>query len=68
MVDIPTLIRRVDKHAARTGRTVGGISKYIFDDVRTVDQLRNGSRAITLRRLDRASEKMSELERKAVDA
>lgn len=54
MVDIPLLVRQADAYAKRQGRTSGGVSKALFDDVRTLDLLRAGSKDITVSRLERA--------------
>lgn len=55
MVDIPLLVRRADEYREATGRTSGGVSKALFDDVRTLDQLRDPDfKDITLSRLERA--------------
>ena len=53
MVDISLLVRQADAYAKRSGRTSGGVSKAIFDDVRTLDLLREGGRDITISRLER---------------
>lgn len=54
MVDIPLLVRQADAYATRSGRTSGGVSKALFDDTRTLDLLRDGSKDITVSRLERA--------------
>lgn len=61
MVDIPLLIRRADAYANKAGRTSGGVSKLIFDDVRTLDLLRGGSKDITLSRLERGWQRLNGL-------
>lgn len=62
MIDVSKFLRRADRVTKRTGRTPGGISKILFDDVRTLDYLREGGRAIQLNRLERAEARLSELE------
>ncbi len=67
MVDIPSLLRRADTYAQATGRSIGGVSKAIFDDVRTLGLLKDGSKAITLERLENADNRLATLERTAME-
>lgn len=62
MVNIPALVARADAYAKRTKRSSGGVSKAIFDDVRTLDMLRDGATNITIGRLERAEGRMADLE------
>lgn len=62
MVDIPLLVRRADAYAKATQRSRGGVSKALFDDVRTLDLLRKGNKDITISRLERASQRLVALE------
>lgn len=62
MVDIPQLVKRADRYARKTGRSPGGISKALFDDVRTLDLLRGGFRDIQVSRIERAAERLADLE------
>lgn len=65
-MDIPALLRRADSYAKATGRTTGGVSKAIFDDVRTLDLLKGGAKSITLARLEEAESRLGDLEFRAM--
>lgn len=62
MVDIPLLIERADAYAKKADRTSGGVSKLIFDDVRTLDLLRDPTfKDITISRLERGWQRLNGL-------
>lgn len=60
--DITNLIRRARRVATKTGRTPGGVSKALFDDVRTLDLLADGWRGIQVDRLARGEDRLEALE------
>lgn len=62
MIDIPALVARADAYAKRSKRSPGGVSKAIFDDVRTLDMLRDGATNITIARVQAAEHRLAMLE------
>lgn len=67
MIDIASLVSRAEAYATATGRSLGGVSKELFDDVRTLTLIQQGGRNITIARLERALERMARLERAAME-
>jgi|GEM_PF-5161493 len=60
-MNIPTLISRAENYADETGLTISTVSKKLFNDGKTLGRLKDG-RQCTVRTLERAFERLAELE------
>ena len=64
MVDVEKLLTRVSNYARKSKRSEVGIGKELFDDAKAFPQLKEGWRGISLKRLQKASDRLAELEAK----
>jgi len=56
------LVKRARAYARVSHRTLGGVSKLIFDDTRTLETLASGRLNVRMDRVERGERRLAELE------
>jgi hypothetical protein len=64
MIDLPTLLNRIDAHVANTGAARSTISRKLFGNGTRLDQITRGG-SLTIRKFLEAEVTLSDLERAA---
>lgn len=62
MITVSHLLDRIERFSARTGYSETTISKWLFNDGRTIRRLREGSASVRVVSLFRADERLKQRE------